>query len=146
MATHALEGDLPHTRLRGDVDDFSFLDLLWTIIVIYALFVVIMILFSIVGDLLGDQELSGWGKAGWLILLIALPLVGILLYLIVRHQGMMERAEAHRTAAKAELDTYVRDTAGSGGPAQEIASAKSLLDSGAITEDEFATLKAKALS
>jgi hypothetical protein len=128
------------------VDDFSFLDLLWSIIVIYALFVLIMILFSIVRDLFQDQELSGWGKAGWLILLIAFPLVGILLYVIVRHQGMMERSLAQRNAQKADVDTYVRDAAGSGGPAQEIASAKSLLDSGAITEDEFATLKAKALS
>jgi NADH:ubiquinone oxidoreductase subunit 6 (subunit J) len=128
------------------VDDFSFLDLIWTIIVIYALFVVIMILFSIVGDLFRDHELSGWGKAGWLILLVVFPLVGILLYVIVRHKGMMERAAAQEEAAKAEFDTYVKDTAGSGGPAQEIASAKSLLDSGAITEDEFAALKAKALS
>jgi NADH:ubiquinone oxidoreductase subunit 6 (subunit J) len=128
------------------VDDFSFLDLIWTIIVIYALFVVIMVLFTIVGDLFRDHELSGWGKAGWLILLVVFPLVGILLYLIVRHRGMMERAEAQQKAAKAEFDTYVKDTAGSGGPAQEIASAKSLLDSGAITEEEFAALKAKALS
>jgi NADH:ubiquinone oxidoreductase subunit 6 (subunit J) len=128
------------------LDDFSFLDLIWTIIVIYALFVVIMILFSIVGDLFRDRELSGWGKAGWLILLIVFPLVGILLYLIFRHQGMMERAAAQEKAAKAEFDTYVKDTAGTGGPAQEIASAKALLDSGAITEDEFAALKAKALS
>jgi hypothetical protein len=65
---------------------------------------------------------------------------------IVRHQGMMDRAAAHQKAAKAEFDTYVRETAGSGTPAQEIAHAKSLLDSGAITEDEFAALKAKALS
>ena len=127
------------------MDDFSFLDLIWTIIVIYALFVVIMILFSIVGDLFRDHELTGWGKAGWLILLIVFPLVGILLYLIFRHQGMMERAAAQEKAAKADFDTYVKDTAGTGGPAQEIASAKALLDSGAITEDEFATLKAKAL-
>jgi len=128
------------------LDDFSFLDLIWTIIVIYALFVVIMVLFSIVTDLFRDRELSGWAKAGWLILLVVLPLIGILVYLIARHEGMMERAEAHQKAAKAEFDTYVRDTAGSGGPAQEIASAKSLLDSGAISEDEFAALKAKALS
>ena len=128
------------------MDDFSFLDLIWTIIVIYALFVVIMILFSIVTDLFRDHELSGWAKAGWLILLIVFPLLGILLYVIVRHKGMMERAAAHQKAAKAEFDSYVRETAGSGTPAQEIAHAKSLLDSGAITEDEFAALKAKALS
>jgi hypothetical protein len=104
-----------------------------------------MILFSIVTDLFRDHTLSGWGKAAWLLLLIAFPLVGILLYVIARHQGMMERAAAHQKAAKAEFDTYVRETAGSGTPAQEIAHAKSLLDSRAITEDEFAALKAKAL-
>ncbi len=127
------------------MDDFSFLELIWTIIVIYALFVVIMILFSIVTDLFRDHELSGWAKAGWLILLIVFPLLGILLYVIVRHKGMLERSAAHQRAAKAEFDSYVKDTAGTGGPAQEIASAKSLLDSGAITQDEFDALKAKAL-
>ena len=75
-----------------------------------------------------------------------LPLLGILLYVIVRHKGMMERAAAHQKAAKAEFDSYVRETAGTGTPAQEIAHAKSLLDSGAITEDDFNALKAKALA
>ena len=127
------------------MDDFSFLDLIWTIIVIYALFVLIMILFSIVADLFRDHELSGVAKAGWVVLLIVFPLIGILLYLIFRHKGMAERAAAQQKAAKSEFDSYVKDVAGSGGAAQEIASAKSLLDSGAITADEFAALKAKAL-
>jgi Phospholipase_D-nuclease N-terminal len=88
----------------------------------------------------GPRTFSGWAKAGWLILLIVFPLLGILLYVIVRHKGMMERAEAHQKAAKAEFDNQVRDIYGSGGPAQEIAHAKSLLDSGAITKDEFIDL------
>jgi uncharacterized membrane protein YcjF (UPF0283 family) len=128
------------------MDDFGFWDLIWTIIVIYALFAVIMMMVSIVADLFRDRDLSGWAKAAWLLLLIALPLVGILLYIIVRGRGMSERAIAQQQAARAEFDGYVKDVAGSGGPAQEIAAAKQLLDSGAISQDEFAALKAKALS
>lgn len=122
------------------MDDFGFWDLLWTIIVVYALFVVIMMLVSIVADLFRDRELSGWAKAGWIILLLVFPLIGILIYVIARHKGMVERASNEQQAARSEFDSYVKDVAGSGGPAQEIASAKSLLDSGAITQDEFAVL------
>ena len=127
------------------MDDFSFLDLVWTIILIYALFVVIMMLVSIVADLFRDRELSGIAKAGWVLLLLVFPLIGILIYLIARHEGMADRAAAQQRAAKAEFDSYVKEAAGSGGPAQEIAAAKTLLDSGAITQEEFAALKAKAL-
>lgn len=128
------------------MDDFGLLDLIWTVIVIYALLFLLMTLFSIVVDLFRDHELSGWWKAGWLIFLLALPIVGALVYLIARGKGMAERAHRQQQAARAEFDTYVKDVAGAGGPAQEIAAAKSLLDSGAITEDEFAALKAKALA
>ena len=128
------------------MDDFGFWDLMWTIIVIYALFAVIMMLVSIVADLFRDRELSGWAKAGWLILLVVFPLLGILIYIIARHEGMSERALAQQQAAKAEFDGYVKDVAGSGGPAQEIAAAKQLLDSGAISQEEYDALKAKALS
>lgn len=128
------------------MDDFGLLDLIWTVIVIYALIFLLMTLFSIVVDLFRDHEISGWGKAGWLIFLLVLPIIGALVYLIARGQGMAERAHKQQQAARAEFDTYVKDVAGSGGPAQEIAAAKGLLDSGAISEDEYAALKAKALA
>lgn len=127
------------------MDDFGFWDLMWTIIVVYALFVVIMMLVSIVADLFRDTELSGVAKAGWLLLLLVFPLLGILIYVIARHSGMVERAAKQQEAVKSEFDSYVKDVAGSS-PAQDIAAAKSLLDSGAITQDEFAALKAKALA
>lgn len=127
------------------MDDFGFWDLLWTIIVIYALFAVIMMMVSIFADLFRDRALSGWAKAGWVLLLVVFPLLGILIYIIARHKGMTERALAQQQAAKAEFDDYVKDVAGSGGAAQEIAAAKQLLDSGAISQDEYAALKAKAL-
>ena len=128
------------------MDDFGFWDLMWTIIVVYALFVVIMMLVSIVADLFRDTELSGVAKAGWLLLLLVFPLLGILIYVIARHNGMVERAAKQQQAVKSEFDSYVKDVAGSGGPAQEIAAAKRLLDSGAISQEEFAALKAKALA
>lgn len=128
------------------MDDFGFWDLLWTIIVVYALIMVIMMMISIVADLFSDKKLSGVAKAGWIIFLVVLPLIGILVYLITRHGGMVERAEARQQAAKAEFDDYVRGAAGTGGAAQEIAAAKSLLDSGAISNAEYDALKAKALS
>jgi len=127
------------------MDNFGVLDLIWSVIVIYALLFLLMTLFSIIVDLFRDRELSGGAKAGWFILLLVLPLIGALAYLIVRGQGMAERAQKQQQAAKSEFDSYVKEAAGTGGPAQEIASAKSLLDSGAISAEEFAALKAKAL-
>ena len=128
------------------MDNFGFWDLMWTIIVVYALFVVIMMLVSIVADLFRDTELSGVAKAGWLLLLLVFPLLGILIYVIARHSGMVERAAKQQEAVKSEFDSYVKDVAGSGGPAGDIAAAKGPLDSGAITQDEVAALKAKALA
>ena len=89
--------------------------------------------------------MGGWAKAGWIILLVILPLIGALIYLIARHDGMAERQAAHQKAQKEQFDSYVRETAAST-PADEIARAKGLLDSGAITQEEYDALKSKALS
>lgn len=129
------------------MDDFSFLDLFWSILIIYALFAYIMILFSIVADLFRDRSASGWAKAGWIVLFIALPLLGVLIYLIARGRGMAERASAAQEASKQEFDSYVREVAAPAAtPAEQIAHAKQLLDSGAITQEEFEALKSKALA
>lgn len=128
------------------MDDFGLLDVIWTVIVIYALLFLLMTLFSIVVDLFRDHELSGWFKAGWLILLLVLPIVGALIYLIARGKGMARRSQKNADEAKAEFDGYVRNVAASAGPAQEIAAAKALLDAGTISAEEFAQLKSRALS
>lgn len=128
------------------MDDFSFLEFLWTVILIYALFFVLMALFSVVVDLFRDRTLSGWAKGLWLIGLLVLPLIGLLVYLIARGDGMADRALARSEASRAEFDSYVRGVAGTGGPADQITAAKSLLDSGAIDKDEYDALKAKALA
>ena len=80
-----------------------------------------------------------------MIVIVLLPWIGVLAYLIFNHDGMAERSEKQSQAAQAEMDQYVRQAAGTGGPASEIETAKKLLDSGTITEAEFNAIKAKAL-
>lgn len=128
------------------MDDFGLLEAIWTILVIYALLFLLMALVMILVDLFRDHELSGWWKAAWVIVLLVVPIIGSLTYLIVRGGGMAERAMRQRRASKAELDSAVRQAAGVEGPAQEIAAAKELLDAGAISDEEFERLKARALA
>ena len=109
-----------------------------------------MCLFWIFGDLFRSRDIGGWGKTLWCLFLIILPLLGMLVYLIVRGGGMTERAESAAIDAQKRQDAYIRQVATSSGGAsgsatEQIASAKSLLDSGAITQAEFERLNAEAL-
>lgn len=123
----------------GEVLLWSF----WFFIWIAALVVWFRCLF----DLFGDRSLSGWAKAGWAILLIFIPWVGALIYLIVRGRSMTERQVKAVAQRQAEQDKYIQQVAGSSqAPAEQIASAKALLDAGTITQTEYESLKAKALA
>lgn len=123
----------------------SFWDYLWTAVVIFAFIAYLMILFNILGDLFWrDHKTSGFVKAIWVIFLIVFPYITALVYLITRGKGMAERAHAAAIAAKQQTDDYIKQAAGRS-PAQEIADAKALLESGAISQAEFESLKAKAL-
>jgi hypothetical protein len=106
----------------------------------------LMVLFQIFGDLFRDPDLSGWAKAAWVIGLIVFPFLVILIYLIARGKGMAERQASAMRAARQSTDEYIQSVAGSSAPADQIASAKELLDDGTITQGEFDRLKAKALS
>ena len=108
----------------------------------------VMIWFRCVFDLFSDKTLSGWGKAGWAIVLVILPWIGALIYLIARGKSMGERQMAAMSDAQARQEDYIKQVAAKSAtaPADQIASAKSLLDSGAITQSEFEALKAKALA
>jgi hypothetical protein len=122
----------------GEVLLWSF----WFFIWIAAL----MVWFRCLWDLFGDSSLSGWGKAGWAILLIFVPWLGALIYLIARGRSMNERQMAAAAEMQSRQESYIKEVAGSGqSAADQIASAKGLLDSGAITQAEFDALKAKAL-
>jgi hypothetical protein len=107
----------------------------------------IMVWFRCLFDMFGDHTLSGWAKAGWAVVLIFVPWVGALIYLIARGRSMTERQmnkAAEMQAAQADYIKQVASTPTSA--ADQIASAKSLLDSGAIDQSEYDTLKAKALA
>lgn len=121
-------------------------DFLWHFLIIFAWIAYLLVLFQILTDLFWrDHKTSGWVKAVWVVFLILLPWLTALVYLIARGKGMSERAQAAALAAKQETDDYIKQAAGRS-PAQEIADAKALLDSGTITQAEFDGLKAKALS
>jgi Short C-terminal domain/Phospholipase_D-nuclease N-terminal len=124
--------------------DYPFLDVLWTLIIFFCWVAWIWIVITVFIDLFRRDDIGGWGKAGWVVFVIVLPFLGVLVYLIAQHDGMRERSVREATEQKQAFDQYVRETAG--GSATEIAKAKELLDSGAITQEEFDALKAKALS
>lgn len=118
--------------------------LLWTVLSIFFMLMYLMMLFSVVVDVFRDPELSGGGKAIWMIFLLVLPLLSLVVYLIVRGKGMSERSLARSAEMEAGMRQYIRQTA-STTPADDIAQAKALLDAGAINQQEFDILKAKAL-
>ena len=125
---------------------YPFLEVLWDILIFFAWVIFIWIAITVLIDVFRRHDISGWGKAGWVVLVVILPWIGVLAYLIFNHDGMAERRANEVRATQAQFDDYVRQTAGGGGAASEIAKAKQLLDSGAITQQEFDSLKAKALS
>lgn len=126
--------------------DYPFLDVLWTMIVIFAWVIWFWLLIVVFSDLFRRRDISGWGKTGWIIFVIVLPYLGVFVYLIAQHQGMADRQADQAQAAQSQFDDYVKGVAASSGPAGEIEKAKQLLDSGAISQAEYDSLKAKALT
>ncbi|HEU4544743.1 MAG TPA: SHOCT domain-containing protein [Microlunatus sp.] len=124
----------------------SFWDFFLLMIWSYVFIAYLILLFHIIKDVFRDPDLGGGAKALWIIGLIVVPFLIALIYVIARGRGMAERrAEADRQA-RAEADQYIQSVAGSSSPAEQITSAKQLLDSGSITPAEFDQLKAKALA
>ncbi|MDF3305722.1 SHOCT domain-containing protein [Rhodococcus sp. T2V] len=123
----------------------SFWDFLWVIIVTFGFVAYLILLFSIITDLFRDHKTSGWVKAIWIVFLFFVPLLTALVYLITRSKSMAERSMAAAQEAKQAQDSYIRSVAGKSS-AEQIADAKALLDAGTITQEEYDTLKAKALS
>ena len=126
--------------------DYPFLDVLWTMLIFFLWVIWFWILITVFVDLFRRKDTSGVSKVLWCIYLILVPFRGVFIYLLINHDGMADRNIAQAQAQRAQMDQYVRETAGSGGAAGEIEKAKSLLDSGAITQAEFDSIKAKALA
>ncbi len=125
---------------------YPFLDVFWTMMVFFLWVLWLWILFTVFADIFRRHDLSGWGKAGWIIFTIVLPYLGVFIYLITQSKGMTQRNLNQAKARRAQFDDYVRSTAESGGAAAEIDRAKALLDSGAINQAEFEAIKRKALA
>ena len=129
--------------------DYPFLDVFWTMLVFFFWVIWIWILITVLMDLFGRHDISGWSKALWAAFVIFLPYLGVFIYLITQGKSMAERRASQIRGAEAAFDARVREaaaTSGGGGPADEIAKAKELLDSGAIDQAEFDALKQKALT
>ena len=121
-------------------------DFLWSLLVIFFMIVYFMMLFGVIIDIFRRRDIHGGKKTLWFLFLLFLPLVGLFTYVIVNSHGMAERRMAEMQQSQKQFDDYVRQTATSGGSADEIAKAKSLLDAGTISQAEFDQLKAKALA
>jgi len=126
---------------------YPFLDVFWTMLIFFMFFIWIMILFRVFGDIFRRHDIGGGSKTLWVIFVIILPFLGVLIYLLTQNEGMTQRALDRAQAQQEQMDSYVRSvSSGAGGAAGEIERAKGLLDSGAITQAEFDSIKAKALA
>jgi hypothetical protein len=125
---------------------YPFLEVFWTILIFFGFVFWLMILFNVIGDIFQRHDITGWGKVLWLIAIILVPYLGVFSYLIVEHEGLVQRSVKQQRAAQSESDQYVQSVAARGDPAEQIAKAKGLLDSGAITQAEFEQIKQKVLA
>ena len=126
--------------------DYPFLDILWTMVVIFAWVIWFWLLITVFADIFRRRDTSGFSKVLWIIFVILVPFLGVFIYLIAQHDGMAERNMAQARAQQEQFNSYVKSVADSGGATAEIERAKGLLDAGTITQAEFDTIKAKALA
>jgi len=125
---------------------WTFFLVLWAMIIFFAFVIWIWLLITVFVDIFRRKDCGGFTKALWIIFVIVFPYLGVLIYLIANHAGMAERSEKVVQSVQAQQDAYIKSVAGSASPADQIAQAKSLLDSGAISQAEFDALKGKALA
>ncbi|MFB9909187.1 SHOCT domain-containing protein [Allokutzneria oryzae] len=125
---------------------YPFFELMWTMLVLFCWIIWFWLLIVIFGDLFRRSDISGWGKAGWTVVLLALPLVGVLIYLVAQGKHMGERRYSEAPTARERYDSYIRPVPSRNHVADQIAKAKQLLDNGAITDEEFQEIKRKALA
>jgi H+/Cl- antiporter ClcA len=124
----------------------SFGDFFWLLVWAFIFGCYLVVLFQVVVDLFRDQDLSGWWKAVWIIFLIIVPFLSVLIYVIARGRGMAERHLAAQGRSQ-HPEAYVPPPIiNMSNPADQIASAQTLLEQGAITQAEFDQLKQKALA
>jgi ABC-type multidrug transport system fused ATPase/permease subunit len=126
--------------------NYPLLDILWTMIEFFLFFLWIWLLIVIFSDIFRSHDMGGLAKALWVIFVIILPFVGVLIYLIARGGSMHERAAAQAAQQQKAFDSYVKEAAGSGSSADELAKLADLKAKGVITDAEFEAQKAKLLA
>ncbi|SRR6478752_5016157 len=128
----------------------DFWSFFWLLVWSFFFVAYLMMLFHIFGDLFRDQSLGGFAKVLWVVVLFIVPLLASLIYIIVRGKGMAQREMKSNLEQRAEQEQYIRSVASAPGSTsstvEQLSQAKALLDSGAITEAEFAEIKSKALA
>ena len=125
--------------------DYPLLGVFWSMLVFFLWVVWILALFHVFGDIFRSRDLGGIAKAGWLIFVVLLPFLGVFVYLVARGDKMAKHAAERAEAQQAAMQNYVRQAAGTAGPADQLTQLAALRDSGAITAAEFETGKAKIL-
>lgn len=133
------------------MDDYPLLNLFWTMLWLFLWVMWFFLLFKVVSDIFRDHSMSGWAKAGWLVLVLLLPYIGVLVYLIVRGRSMGERDAKQVKENEEAFRDYVRKAAGSGGgggssPAEDLSKLSDLKDKGHLTQEEFDRAKEKLLA
>jgi hypothetical protein len=124
---------------------YPLLEAFWTILVFFAFFVWIWLLFSVFADLFRRSDASGWVKVGWIIFVVLLPYLGVFVYLVAEHKGMTERTIEQQRTARTRMDRYVWAAAATT-PSEQIAKGEELLKQGAVTQAEFERIKQRALA
>jgi hypothetical protein len=122
------------------------LDLFWTMFVFFLWLAWFWLLVSVFADIFRSEDLSGWGKAGWVLLTVVLPYLGVFVYLIARGQTMQERSAQRQRELDNATASYIRGVASSPSVTEELARLAHLHESGAVTDDEFAAQKARILA
>jgi len=128
------------------VADISFGEILLVALEVFFFVIWIWILITILSDLFRDHELSGWGKAAWVLFLVFIPFLTALIYLIARGEGMRDRTIKAQADAKKHFDEYVQQQAQAASPADELHKLAELKDKGALSQEEFDQAKAKLLA
>jgi len=132
------------------MDDYPLLDVFFTTMWVFLWILWFFLLFRVLTDLFRDDEVSGWGKAGWAVFLVVLPFLGVFVYLVTRGKGMGRREAEHARRSEQEFREYVRgaaaETTWEAGPSQELERLARLREHGDISEAEYERLKEKVMA
>jgi hypothetical protein len=126
--------------------DYPVLGVFWSMLVFFLWIMWFFLLFKVIADIFRSHDMGGWAKALWLIFVLVVPFLGVFVYVIARGDEMGKRDMAEAQARETAFQSYVRETAGSGGSVDQLAKLADLRDRGVISEAEFQQQKAKLLA